>query len=111
MRGGWFGLDLGVPALIVAIVGFVFILRLDLSAFVFALSMGPLMFLVDLIDGKRTSTKEAIRELLAALGFLSAGFLLAYFTGYSFIDFTNKDWYVASRLVRLLSEGSAVEKI
>jgi hypothetical protein len=99
MRGGWYGLELGVPAIIVAVVGFIFILRLDLSVFVFALSMGPLMFLVDLVDGKRSSTKEAIRELLAALGFLCVGLLLAYFTGYSFVDFTNKNWYFVSRLV------------
>ena len=99
MRGGWYGLELGIPAIIVAVLGFIFILRLNLSVFVFALSMGPLMFLVDLVDGKRSSTKEAIRELLAALGFLCVGLLLAYFTGYSFVDFTNKDWFVVSRLV------------
>ena len=99
MRSGRFGLDLGVPALIVAVVGLVFILKFDLSMFSFALAGGPLMFLVDLVDGKRTSIKEAIRELLAALGFLCVGIVLAGFSGYSFVDFANKDWYLISRLI------------
>ena len=101
MRSGRFGLDLGVPALIVAVVGLIFILKFDLSMFAFALAGGPLMFLVDLVDGKRTSIKEAIRELLAALGFLCVGIVLAGFSGYSFVDFANKDWYLISRLITL----------
>ena len=51
MRGGWFGLYLGVPALIVAVLGLIFVLKLDLSMFAFALACGPLMLLVDLVDG------------------------------------------------------------
>ena len=101
MRSGRFGLDLGVPALIVAVVGLIFILKFDLSMFAFALAGGPLMFLVDLVDGKRTSIKKAIRELLAALGFLCVGIVLAGFSGYSFVDFANKDWYLISRLITL----------
>jgi hypothetical protein len=31
MRGGWYGLELGIPAIIVAVLGFIFILRLNLS--------------------------------------------------------------------------------
>ena len=99
MCGGRFGLDIGVPALIVAVVGLVFILKFDLSMFAFALASGPLMFLVDLVDGKRASIKEAIRELLTALGFLCVGILLAGLSGYSFVDLTNKDWYPISKII------------
>ena len=108
MRGGWFGLDLGIPALVVAVVGFVFILKLDLSPFTFGLAVGPLWFFVDLVDGKRTSVKESVRELTTALGFLGVGFVLAFIMGYSYLDFANKDWYVVSRLLTLPGLGLAV---
>lgn len=98
---GYFGLDLGLPALAVAIAGGILILQLELLVFGYALAFGALMFLVDLVNGKCFSTKEAIRELSAALGFLAVGLMLAYFAGYSYADFTNKDWYPVSRLITI----------